>query len=65
MSFVKLQYNGIERLVNMSKVSEIYRASGSNKSTLFFTFEAAGEQVFIHVDETLDEIYEKVKEKGE
>ena len=60
MKFVKLHYNGREMLVNMSTVSDIYRVT-SDKSVLYSNFELGGVQAKIEVDESLDEIYEKVK----
>lgn len=67
MKFVKLHQSGEEVLVNMSTVSEVYRA-GDNKSRsqLYFNFtDDDGGQFYITVDESLDEIYEKVKGSGD
>ena len=61
MKFVKLHQNGREMLVNMSTVTEIYNVIGDSKSDLYFNFAEGGEQVRLNVDESLDEIYEKVK----
>ena len=59
MKFVKLHQNGREMLVNMSAVSEIY-APSVGKCELFLSLAVGDEQVYFEVDETLDEIYEKV-----
>lgn len=60
MKFVKLHQNGHEILVNMSTVSEVYRAHESDKSTLYFNFTFGScDQVFFTVDESLDEILAK------
>lgn len=63
MKFVKLHNEGREVLVNMSTVTEIYthKVTGYSKSALYLNFEVDGEQVHLNVDESLDEIYEKVK----
>lgn len=47
----------------MSTVTEIYthKVTGYSKSALYLNFEVDGEQVHLNVDESLDEIYEKVK----
>ncbi len=65
MKFVKLHQGGEEVLVNMSTVSEVYRAcDNENESRLYFSIAADdGMQISINVDESLDEIYEKVKGK--
>lgn len=60
MKFVKLHQEGREILVNMSTVSDIYRLT-NDKSVLYLNFEVGGDQVQLRVDETLDQIYEKVK----
>lgn len=65
MTFVKLHQNGYEILVNMSTVSEIHQYNGSDQSTLYLNFVVDGEQANFKVDETLDEIYEKMKGNGE
>lgn len=61
MKFIKLHQGGREILVNMSTVTDIYSQSGDRKSIMYFNFEVGGDQVNFNVDETLDEIYEKVK----
>lgn len=67
MKFVKLHQGGEEVLVNMSTVSEVYRArDNESRNTLYFNFtDDDGGQFFITVDESLDEIYEKVNGGGE
>lgn len=60
MKFVKLHQEGREILVNMDTVSDIYRLT-NDKSVLYLNFEVGGDQVQLRVDETLDQIYEKVK----
>lgn len=65
MTFVKLHSNGREMLVNMSTVTEIYKMIGDGKSDLYLNFEVGGEQAHFKVDESLDEIYEKMKGNGE
>lgn len=60
MKFVKLYQEGREILVNMDTVSDIYRLT-NDKSVLYLNFEVGGDQVQLRVDETLDQIYEKVK----
>lgn len=60
MKFVKLHQEGREILVNMDTVSDIYRLT-NDKSVLYLNFEVGGDQVQLKVDETLDQIYEKVK----
>lgn len=60
MKFVKLHQDGKELLVNLSNVSEVYKTE-TDKSLLYFNSVIEDEQVSITVDESLDEIYEKVK----
>ena len=60
MKFVKLHQEGREILVNMSTVSDIYQLT-NDKSVLYLNLEVGGDQVQLRVDETLDQIYEKVK----
>ena len=60
MKFVKLHQDGRELLVNFSLVTEVYPIAGTPSSKLYL-IAAEGEQVVIEVDETLDQIYEKVK----
>lgn len=64
MKFVKLHQEGREILVNMATVSDIYRLT-NDKSVLYLNLEVGGDQVQLKVDESLDEIYEKVKGSGE
>lgn len=59
MKFVKLHYNGREMLVNMSNVSDIY-ATSDGKCELFLNLAVGDEQVYMKVDESLEDIYEKV-----
>lgn len=61
MKFVKLHQKGNEILVNMRIVSDVHRSHESGKSALYFN---GSEQVSLTVDESLDEIYEKVKGGG-
>ena len=66
MKFIKLHYNGRELLANMSLVTDIHKEMNCDKSILYLNFlDDDGVQAAIAVDETLDEIYEKLKEKGE
>ncbi len=65
MTFVKLHNNGREMLVNMSNVTDICNAIGDSKSVLCLNFAVGGEQAHFKVDESLDEIYEKVKANGD
>lgn len=67
MKFVKLYQDGLEVLVNMSTVSEVYRScDDENESRLHFNFaNDEGMQISITVDESLDEIYEKVNGNGD
>lgn len=60
MKFVKLHQEGREILVNMATVSDIYRLT-NDKSVLYLNLEVGGDQVQLKVDETLDQIYKKVK----
>ena len=60
MKFVKLHQSGREILVNMSTVTDIYMID--NKCQLFLNLAVDGDQAHLKVDESLDEIYEKVKE---
>lgn len=60
MKFVKLHQEGREILVNMDTVSDIYRLT-DDMSVLYLNFEVSGQQVQLKVDETLNQIYEKVK----
>lgn len=64
MNFVKLHKGGVEVLVNMSTVSEVYHAGDNeNMSKLYFNFsDGDGMQVSIIADESLEEIYEMLKE---
>ena len=64
MKFIKLHRNGREMLVNMSNVSDIY-ATSVGKCELFLNLAVGDDQVRIKVDESLEDIYEKLKEKGE
>lgn len=65
MKFVKLHNEGREMLVNLCTVSEVYQVLGSDKSSLYFNFTGAeGAQVFLTVDESLDEIYAKSNVNG-
>ena len=64
MKFLKLQQDGTDVLVNMSTVTEIYRGD-DGKSILYITSAINEEQVRVVVDESLDEIYAKVKGSGE
>lgn len=61
MNFVKLHKDGVEILINMDTVAEIYRWGDSGKSVLYLNSVIEGEQAHIIVDESLDEIYEKLK----
>lgn len=65
MKFVKLHQNGREILVNLSLVSEVYTQTVKNKSNLYLSFDSEGEQVYLQVDESLDEIYAKSSGCGE
>lgn len=68
MKFVKLHRNGGEVLVNMGFVTEAYNFTDENshrKGILYFNFEVDGMQACIKVDESLDEIYEKLSGNGE
>lgn len=60
MKFVKLHQEGREILVNMNNITDIYRLT-NDKSVLYLNLEVGGDQVQLKVDETLDQIYEKVK----
>lgn len=64
MKFLKLHNNGRKVLVNMSTVAEIYDMPDQKKSVLYLNFELKGielrEQARIKVDESVDEIYEKL-----
>lgn len=59
MKFIKLHKEGREMLVNMDTVSDTYRLT-DDKSVLYLNFEVGGVQVQLKVDETLNQIYEKV-----
>lgn len=65
MKFVKLHQNGREILVNLSLVSEVYPQTVKNKSNLYLNLDSEGEQVYLQVDESLDEIYAKANGCGE
>lgn len=58
MKFVKLHQEGREILVNMNNITDIYMLD--NKCQLFLNLAVGDEQVQLKVDETLEEIYEKV-----
>ena len=59
MKFIKLHYYKREILVNMNLVTDIHKELG-NKSTLYFNYEAGGDQAHLDVDESIDEIFKKV-----
>ena len=61
MNFLKLHKDGVEMLINMDSVIEIYKWGDRGKSVLYFGSVIDDEQVHIIVDESLDEIYEKLK----
>lgn len=60
MKFVKLHQSGREVLVNVSNITDIYTLT-NDKSALYLNFAIDKEQAYITVDETLEEIHEKVK----
>lgn len=61
MKFVKLHDDGREMLVNMNAVTEVYKVD-DDKCVLYLNLAENGEQIHFTVDETLDEIFEKIKE---
>ena len=60
MKIIKLHQSGRVILVNLNNATEIYTYV-NNESEVFFNFAVNDEQVSIVVDESLDEIYEKIK----
>ena len=63
MKFIKLHKNGLELLVNLMNVAEVY-PYGNNKSVLHFNFAVDREQESIMVDESIDEVLDLIKQVG-
>ena len=62
MKFVKLHQGGVEMVINLSQVSEMYPVVGINKSDLYMIGNV-GEQVTFRVDESVDEILDLSKQE--
>lgn len=61
MKFIKLHQNDVAFLVNMSNISEVHMTV-NNRSSLYFIPVAGDRADRMTVDESIDEIFELIKQ---